>query len=868
MLHPAPDILIAIPVFLILIDLFVIVCRWRVFGKMGLHRWMSLIPVLREYKVYRKCWKQWPFFVLLIAMLVFIAFVPAAGLLDLDYALPPSAETVTWFNAVTCAILILILKNKRLAFAFGYDIGFTLGLIFLHPVFIAILAFSKKAVFMQERAELHGKSHKQYLHEHRDLRNRILSTVCVVALAFLVVGITAYSVLTEHKPGFIVDKELSKIHEQTSGIVSGRGQVIYPAIDEAVKENLDVRPLYFPDKSQVAETAVYMYIVGSDLEDGSGSASINLTQIKEATAAGSRLQFIIEAGGSYRWFTDGIKTGKTARYIIKDGEITLLEKLPNKTSMSDKETLTNFLTWANENYPSDRKMLFFWDHGAALSGFGYDVLHERKNPKLLSISDIVEALDQSAAKYDLIAFDACLMQTMEVGLSMEPYADYLLASEEMEPASGLYYTAAFSRLATEPDLSTLKFGAMMCSSYDQSLEAIRGRPEAGATMSMIELRYMPIVSQTFIGYLQKLDNQFTKDRSSFINMSTARAKAYEFGMEDQIDLIDFIRHSNIPQAQKDAMIGKINKAIAVRNSASANHINGLAVYMPYDNIPAYTKMHEAMEDLGMRAEEKVYNDFASIIGSQKVTKGSSAHGASEYYNENWYVKDFKDYNSSYYMQDVALIKEGDTYIIDLPAEQWDTITSCDKGLKVMVGDYYADLGRHSLSASDGKDRYTIGFNDTWVAINDVLAALHPGTPKDVGGGKTVQTGTVDALLGFTKRITIYIEWVEGEDGQGKGKVLGYLPADQNSDIIETTGMPRGYEQFKASDFISLLYDWYSIDDNYIMTAPGHPPILVGTQGLQLTQQDISTENYKVYGILQDAMHREILTKTIEHEGEK
>jgi hypothetical protein len=160
--------------------------------------------------------------------------------------------------------------------------------------------------------------------------------------------------------------------------------------------------------------------------------------------------------------------------------------------MSEEKTLESFLKWANRKYPSDRRMLFFWDHGGGLSGFGVDILNPRKDVKMLTMDDITQALKASGEQYDLIGFDACLMQTMEVGECLEPYADYLLGSEENEPTTGMYYTAAFSRLAQEPDLSTLKFGAMMCASYDQALEILNRYPQPGYTLSMTELRYIPV----------------------------------------------------------------------------------------------------------------------------------------------------------------------------------------------------------------------------------------------------------------------------------------------------------------------------------------------------------------------------------------
>ena len=854
-----------IPYLIGFVMLFRIVCRWRIFQKMNLRPWLCIIPVVSDYLTFKRCWRVRPFVILLVLTVVFGLYVQITGYLDINLPIPPYIKKNMMAFALICILAIKLLLYKHLAFAFGHDIGYVMGLIFLNPIFLGIMAFSKDS-YHEELAQLRGKEFKEYTFHNRTLANRILSAVAAVIIVGASVGYISYVMLVEQQPAFLINKNLSETYDRTSGKVSGRGEVIYPALEEDVVRDGSARDLYYPDKSNVKETTVYMYLIGSRMEDTAGSASINLAQIKDATAAGDNLTFIIEAGGTGRWFTDGFKNGKIGRYMIKDGEVTLLETLPNDTCMSEEGALRDFLIWANSNYPSDRKMLFFWDHGGALSGFGVDYLNPRNGARnMMYMTEIVNALEESGETYDLIAFDACLMQSMEVGLALEPYADYLLASEEGEPSSGLYYTAAFSRLAQEPNLSTLKFGAMMCSSFDQSLELLKGGRQPGYTVSMLDLRYMPVVSDSFIGYLDSLDRSFRTDRSSFITMSTARARAYEFMMEDQIDLIDFINQSDASDAEKAGLINRIKSAISVRNAASADHINGLAVYMPYDNIDAYTNMYRTMKKLEMKSEIKVYNDFATIIGSQKTTKNGNA--VRQYENEEWYVDSLKDYDITAYKQDVPLINKGDEYAIGLTDEEWETITGYEQGLKMKVGSRYVDLGSDNVFDLDEEGHYMLEFNDTWVAINDVIVALHPGTPKDMGDGRTVYSGTVDATLNFIMPIKIYIEWIDTEEEEGAGVVLGYLPANEDADDIDETGMPRGMKQFKTSNIITFLYDWYDEDGNYLSTAMGHLPINVGMYGLEVTQKDIRSEEYDYYGILYDVLNRTIKTQTLHHEAE-
>ncbi len=74
--------------------------------------------------------------------------------------------------------------------------------------------------------------------------------------------------------------------------------------------------------------------------------------------------------------------------------------------------------------------LCFGITAAVRHGFGYDEMYP---DDMLSLSQIGNALSDSGIKFDIVGFDACLMGTIETAYMLEPYADYLVASEEYEP---------------------------------------------------------------------------------------------------------------------------------------------------------------------------------------------------------------------------------------------------------------------------------------------------------------------------------------------------------------------------------------------------------------------------------------------------
>lgn len=95
--------------FLFCLIVFYIVCKWKIFQKAGQAGWKSLVPIYNIY-IQLKIAKQ-----------------PAIWLL--------------FFCIPFLNIYFAIRHVHGISKAFGKDVGFTLGLIFLSFIFIPILAF-------------------------------------------------------------------------------------------------------------------------------------------------------------------------------------------------------------------------------------------------------------------------------------------------------------------------------------------------------------------------------------------------------------------------------------------------------------------------------------------------------------------------------------------------------------------------------------------------------------------------------------------------------------------------------------------------------------------------------------------------------
>ena len=119
-------ILVFYIIFYVLVFAAAIVCLvalWKLFKKMGLEGWKSLLSGVNEYLLLEKIGvdQKW------LLVLTLSAAIPCLG----------------WLVLAVAAVYYLILRNVSLANAFGKSTGFAVGLILVPFVFLPMLAFGK-----------------------------------------------------------------------------------------------------------------------------------------------------------------------------------------------------------------------------------------------------------------------------------------------------------------------------------------------------------------------------------------------------------------------------------------------------------------------------------------------------------------------------------------------------------------------------------------------------------------------------------------------------------------------------------------------------------------------------------------------------
>lgn len=116
----SPEVLASGSAFAIIFYVLQVVAMWKIFEKAGEAGWKSLIPIYNLYILLKIIRFNW---LLLLGLLIFI--IPIVG----------------WVVGVIYMFVLQVIICYRLARSFGKELGYTIGLLLLAPIFYLMLGF-------------------------------------------------------------------------------------------------------------------------------------------------------------------------------------------------------------------------------------------------------------------------------------------------------------------------------------------------------------------------------------------------------------------------------------------------------------------------------------------------------------------------------------------------------------------------------------------------------------------------------------------------------------------------------------------------------------------------------------------------------
>ena len=595
---------------------------------------------------------------------------------------------------------------------------------------------------------------------------------------------------------------------------------------------------------------VMVYLCGTDLESRSSMGTYDLQEMLGADLGGN-INLLIYTGGCKGWKNSAVSSSTNQIWQVKDGKLACLKDRLGSVSMTDPDTLSGYIQWCAKNYPASRYGLILWDHGGgSVSGYGYDEKFARSGS--MDLAGLDRALRGGGVKFDFIGFDACLMATVETALTLAPYADYLIASEETEPGVGWYYTDWLTDFGANPSMATVEIGKKIADGFVETCaQKCRGQ---STTLSVVDLAELEETVPEALADFSRSTAALLQGKQ-FDTVASARGGAREFARSskiDQVDLVHLARNLGTAESQAlaDALLGAVKYN---RTSSDMTNAYGLSIYFPGQKLSMMDKAASTYRQIGIGEEyTRCIRQYASMTaGGQAASGGTasplpsllgSALGGSggsagtdmmaallgeflggSFGRVSGLTADNTDFLSDRALSDADLAQyleehrfPGEALLwqenadgvpaLYLGEEQWKLVQALELNLFYDDGEGYIDLGLDNVFDFD-ENGGLLGQNDgTWLAVGGQVVAYYHMSTVDDGVHYTI-TGRVPVLHNGSRAELILVFDDENPHGRVAGVQSVYLDGE-----TDTVAKPQA--ALEAGDTLEFLCDYYGYDGAY------------------------------------------------------
>ncbi len=367
-------------------------------------------------------------------------------------------------------------------------------------------------------------------------------------------------------------------------------------------------PIVPSDTSNLPEWTIIVYSAADDdvLEE---DLWFDVNEM-ELAGSNSQMNIVVQIDRAEGAFSgDGDWTETRRLYITQDADLNqvtsqVVENI-GEVDMGDPQTLADFVTWSIQKYPAKKYALIMSDHGGGWTG-GFSDL---KSDSSLTLAEITNAVGQvqgsmGGQKFEIIGFDACLMAMIEVYGSLYPYSNWMVASEEVIPATGWSYAAWLGQLAQNPSMDGGGVTQAIVSTYivEDSVLAQRASAaeiaeiESGTTLSAIESARIPDVINAmnqFISAMAVIDQSWVAQGREY-----ARGYYSIFGEDVPSSFIDLGNFAEIMATTNDPAVQQAynqlhaaisSAVIAEKHGARMAGSSGISFHFPISDIYVLTE---------------------------------------------------------------------------------------------------------------------------------------------------------------------------------------------------------------------------------------------------------------------------------------
>ncbi len=521
---------------------------------------------------------------------------------------------------------------------------------------------------------------------------------------------------TEHTERAAETRETSEVAE------------VKEAVYEAEKEETGIPVDSEPTVSvgtKAEDATILVFMNGSDLETNYGEATEDISEMLQS-GIGNNVNLIFLTLGTKEWHGHGISSDTAQIYRAKDGELELLEDNLGDLNLASAKTLSDFITYGTTNFPADRYMMLFWDHGGGpVYGVGYD--DKRGSDEALTLDTMTKAFSEHPdIKFDLVGMDCCIMANMETGMALAPYCRYAVLSEDFESGLGWNYTQWMSDFEENPGMSTPLLGKRI---IDSMIEANENDREEGddSSMTLVNVSAVDTLFAAWLDYAY--ENQDALLGTNYSTMHKARGRSFiedvwggdysdvtleEYYISDMLAIVESV---GAETDKTKALRAALKAAIAYyAHSGGADELTGLSVSLPYGDDYFYESLVKVYTNLGFDS------NYIDWLGQFVDASGVSDHYDYSSFCDSWggwgdYEEEYgcslsgcgtgsggSDYCGSYYSDsdDEYIGFDSDDWTYDYEDELW----------------YYYDDGLYLYDDESDEYMYYDEYDDLFYVYDD------------------------------------------------------------------------------------------------------------------------------------------------------
>ena len=599
-------------------------------------------------------------------------------------------------------------------------------------------------------------------------------------------------------------------------------------------------------------TTLLVYMCGTDLQDAGCEDLVEIAEVE----AGDAINVVVLAGGAKEWDLEDLKGNRRTLAVIRDGYFEKLEDW-GKASMGSPDSLEEFLRYGLKEYPADSTIAMLWDHGAGSEGgVCFDETANDDGLTIAEINSVLNKLDQSVPGYHINIFgcDACMMATYEMAAMLSHHnIGYYVASEELEPGTGWYYTAWLDMLKDDPDLSDTDLcGAIIESFMD---EGLKNDPDDYLTMSAVDLSKMNALETRMEQFASVMSGQIDSGNISAIRRG--RSRMYTFGSfaDGSWDMVD-LGSALDAYAQFDSETAanakrSLSEAVILSNqTANLDTCSGLSILIPQDTTESFDEYKD-----GFDLSDVIPNWVDFVNGYVDQLQGGSYHIST---SSACQITDDMEFSDSFVSSTSWLFggmlwdDEEECYTEDYEAEEY-SIGDEDEGFTAVLSqedlaylDYvegmllmdmsddemecYVDFGLMQNNLIDWESGTVISLYDgTWPVFGGQPVPLYDQTSNEHS-----RRSLIPVKLNGEYTYLVVVFPAGGTEGRIVGANAGY---DENGLPIRTT------TRLKPGDEIIPVYTMYyaSDDEEELQETEFEGDKIIWQDGMTVTYEDLSDE---------------------------